>query len=468
MEKPQVTVLENGLKVVTLKMPTLQTYCSLSTNTGSRHEAPAEQGITHYLEHILMSDTTKATSEEIDEQVQHMRGEANAFTSAESTQYFYRVANEYTPDAIELLADHILRPAMDPTRIEKERGAIQSEYEIRANENQRIRSRLMLETAFPGSGLDHLTLGTQENIGSFSQQDLNDYRGKHYTAERMVLTVVGDVDHEEIVKLAKQHVADIAPRDPNEAEQQIKPAVYRGGQRTQTSAEEQQVTIQIAFEAQDHDDTKTQAADDILAAIMGNGFSSRLMRNLRTEKSLVYSAGAGKRGFQDNGLFLVVAMGVNPDKDKVNGAVDGLCEEVVKLADTLTQKELDGMRNSLIGDIERGVENVTNVAVSLAQEMTLKGKFTSPEDTIAALQSVTLEDLQVRAREIFTGAPTVVAYGNGAEHVPSYEVITEKLGQRRELDASGLVKETAPAANRAVADAEVAAAPAVEKLRAVG
>jgi predicted Zn-dependent peptidase len=459
MNKPQVTTLANGLRVVTQHMDAPQVYTNFATNVGARHETAAESGISHVLEHMLCMDTERYSIDEKVEAVDNMYGTFNATTSYEKTDYHYQVSKEFTEDAVELLADGILRSKLDPDRVRTELGAVQEERRAGANNPARNNYHMMLKNAFPGSGLDRQIIGTEETINTHEREQLLAFMKDNYSADKMVLTVVGDVKHEDIVAMAEKHFADL-PTIPKDQQRSEIPAVYRGGMQTMPSEESQQVSLQIGFHGGNSRDAHQQAVDELLSGIIGGGFSGRLMKNLRTDKGLVYGAGAGNHNFNDNGVFYVQAA---LNGDNAAKATAAICEEIVRATKDLSQRELDKTRNSTIGEYQRASTNPAVIGSSLAAEMTTTGKASTIDEGIEELKSVTLEEVQARAKEIFASAPTVVAYGKGVENIPSYEEITTMLGHPRELDASGLVKEGVPSAQRAAASAKIAGKPAEQQ-----
>lgn len=463
MEKPQVTTLENGFKIVTQKMDTKQVYANVAVGVGARHESAEEAGISHYLEHMLASDTERMSSEEQDTLVQDMRGYSNASTNYEKTDYYYRVGNEFTEDAIQMLSDSIQRATLDPERIEVERKAVQEELRGRQTDPGTIAYEQLLQVAYPGSGLDKSIGGDVETVEGHMREDLQAFMKKHYSADKMVLTVVGDVDHDQIVGMAKKHFTDL-PEIPKNQQVTANPAAYRGGMRTRSSEESEQVTLYMGFEGTGSNDPDTKMVDTVLGSILGGGFASRLMRSLRSEKGLVYTAGAGSISFADSGVFTVNAA---MRGENAGEAVKAICEELVKAADTLTEKELSSTKNSLLGSIERSVEDAESIGNSLVSNMTVNGCVSSVDETIDRVNGVTLEQVKARAKEIFSTAPSISAHGKGVENLPPYEEITRLLGQERSLDASGLAQDNAPSADRAVANAQIAANPPAQQ-RAVG
>lgn len=458
MDKPQVTTLENGLKVVTLKMPTLQIYADVTVNVGFRHEKPEECGISHFLEHMVASDTQRMDHEEAEVAIDNMRGIMNASTGEERTNYWLRVSNAYQEDAIQMLSDYIIRPKFDETILAKERESIKQEFASYASNPGSIQSYLSSQVCYPGTQLDNDVFSSHLSIIDGQDSDtLKAYMQKHYTADNMVLAVVGDVDHEQICDMARKHFADLKPTADVPREEPPF-AKYRGGMLVKDSLEQEQTSFTMSFEAPGGRRNKASSAtDSITSSILGGGFSSPLLKTLRTELGLVYSAGAYANKYPENGTFNIYA---ETGAKNLPEAIDAICEEINKFADSITEEEVETARNKLIGSAERSIESVSGLGGALATRMAVDKELYDVEATIDNWNNVTVDDVKARIKEVFASPPAIAAYGKDAtKYMPSYEEITRKLGKERTLDATGLVVENAPSADRAVGDAQITAQP---------
>ncbi|MBM3618833.1 MAG: hypothetical protein FJX23_09890, partial [Alphaproteobacteria bacterium] len=460
--KPEVTVLENGLKVITQRMPTKQIFANVRVGSGERNETAEQAGLA-----TIASETSDAASQrfsiaEKSEAVANLRGVFSSRCGLETTNFNIRAANEFTGEALQILAENFTAPRFGAEDVEKQRDIVQKTFKSTALDAQYNTTEQLNRMAFPGSQMDKDSLGSSDIVGKQSFEAVKQFRDQHYTADNMILSVVGDVDHAEIVKLAKAQFGGIkahpeTPRPP------VPKATYRGGMEIKSNDASDQVTLRIGFEGSDSSDPKTIQVDSLLASILGGGFSSRLLSKLRSEKGLVYGVGAGNSPMKDCGLF-VIATGTH--QDKVGQVMDTIAEEVTKFAATVTQKELDTVKNDKLGTYERALAEPTSVSSLLSNKLA-KGEVWDVKESIQTIKDVTLDDIKKRATEIFSTAPAIAAFGKGVEKLPSYEEISEKFGKRRTLDASGLAVDTAPAHDRSVKGAEVSAQPQ-DKKRAIG
>lgn len=269
----------------------------------------------------------------------------------------------------------------------------------------------------------------------------------------MVLVASGDVDHKKICQWAEELFADL-PRKPEDYQSPHRPARYRGGYATKSSEEEENILCMVGFEGSGYDNPTQSLLDIVLSSIL----SDKLMANLRNDKGLVYGAGAFASLTKDNGLFTIHAA---TSADRIAQATAQMCEEFKTLSQTITKEELTAVKNQMIGSLERASESVVNLGNALSSSLWKGRPFESNEDSIKRLEAVTLDQLKARAQTLLQSAPTVSAHGKGVQAVPSYEQITTLLGNTRELDESGLVKENTPSADRSLQGATIAAAPPV-------
>ncbi|MBM3618920.1 MAG: insulinase family protein, partial [Alphaproteobacteria bacterium] len=459
--KPEMTVLENGLKVITIKMPTKQIYAELDAAVGDRHETAAEAGIVNVLGKLGRSASERLSVEEKGETIANLRGTSSGGVSAEHSTFNIRASNEFSEEALKILAESVTSPKLDDASIEKQKLAYKKQLIGQKNEARPNAKEQLYRLAFPGSQLDKNILSNPQAVDAISPEQLKAFREKNYTADNLTLTVVGDVDHAEIVKQAKAEFAGLAK---GEAKPAVPPAKYRGGMEVKNNNEVDQVTMMIGFEGSDRSDPKTTAIDTLIGSILGGGFSSRLMSNLRTDKGYVYSVSASNAPAKDGGLFSISTW---TEEKNLAPVIDEITKEVTRFASTVTQDELDVFKNDMIGNYERALASPESVGSIIGSQMANSGTLADFKEKIQNFKDVTLEDIQRRATEIFSTAPSVAAFGKGADKMPSYEEISEKFGKRRTLDASGLAVDTAPANDRSVKGADVSAQPQ-DKKRAIG
>ena len=200
----QLHTLKNGLRVVTEFMPGLQSAAvGVWVNAGGRHEAPDQNGIAHFLEHMAFKGTKRRSALQIAEEIEDVGGYINAYTSREVTAYYARVLKDDVPLAMDLISDILLNPVFDPREIEVERGVILQEIGQALDTPDDIIFDWLQEVAYPEQPLGRTILGPVDRVKAFDKPDLQRFVAEHYGPGQMILSAAGAVDHDQIVRLAE-------------------------------------------------------------------------------------------------------------------------------------------------------------------------------------------------------------------------------------------------------------------------
>ena len=200
-------VLGNGLRVVTEYIPHFPSVSvGLWIGAGSMYESEAENGLSHFVEHMLFKSTENRTTREIAVEMDAIGGQVNAFTSKECTCYYAKVIAEHLPRAMELLSDLLLNARMDEEEFEKERGVILEEIAMCEDTPEDLVYDLLAEAYFGDHPLARPILGSQQQIASVSREALIDYRRRHYRPDNTVLAIAGDFDEKRFRELAERYL----------------------------------------------------------------------------------------------------------------------------------------------------------------------------------------------------------------------------------------------------------------------
>jgi len=414
----QVSILANGLRVVTDTIPHVETAAlGIWVNIGTRHEKAQINGIAHMLEHMAFKGTKTRKARDIAEQIEAVGGYLNAATSREMTAYYVRVLKEDVPLALDILSDILLNSVFDPEELERERAVILQEINQANDTPDDVIFDYFQETAFPNQTMGHPILGTAEIIKQIDRDTLLTFMQDHYVASRMVLAAAGNVDHKQIVSIAEKCFATLNADAPILLEQ----ALYTGGDfRHQRDLE--QVHMVIGFEGipMDHKDYYTAS---VLAALFGGGMSSRLFQEIREKRGLVYSIYAFKSSYTDAGLFAVYA-GTGPDQ--VEELIPVICDEINKATDFIEEEELNRAKAQLKAGLLMGLESTSNRCEQLAQHMLFHGRPISSLEITERIEAVNLGDLKRIAKTIFTSVPTLTSIGP-IHSLESYDIFTRRI-----------------------------------------
>ncbi|HEX5957616.1 MAG TPA: pitrilysin family protein, partial [Hyphomicrobiaceae bacterium] len=265
------TRLANGMRVVSTRMPHIETVSmGIWVGVGARHETAPEQGISHLLEHMAFKGTERRSAREIAEEIEAVGGELNAATSLEMTAYFARVLAADTGLALDILSDILQSPRHSEDELEREREVILQEIAATRDSPDEIAYELLQEVAFPDQAIGRPILGTAASVKSFKTGDLRRFLTDNYSANRMVLSAAGKVDHDKLVRHAEALFGGLNGGEGGKFE----PAHYGGGTRTSAKAFEQSHLL-IAFEGPSYAQDGYYTAQ-VFSALFGGGMSSRL------------------------------------------------------------------------------------------------------------------------------------------------------------------------------------------------
>ncbi|CAG9480802.1 mitochondrial-processing peptidase subunit beta, putative [Plasmodium vivax] len=208
----RVSELPNKLKIATVKSSCEVPTIGIWVSSGSKYESKQNNGVAHFLEHMIFKGTKKRSRIQLEKEIENMGAHLNAYTAREQTSYYCRCFKGDVKWCIELLSDILSNSIFDEDLIEMEKHVILREMEeVEKSKDEVIFDKLHM-TAFRDHALGYTILGPIENIKNMNRQSIINYIHTNYTSDRMVLCAVGDVEHEEIVKLAEQHFSHLKPQ----------------------------------------------------------------------------------------------------------------------------------------------------------------------------------------------------------------------------------------------------------------
>jgi len=401
----QRTVLKNGLCVVTAELPhTRSATVSVYVGAGSRYERDEEAGLSHFLEHMLFKGASRRpTAREISEAIESVGGVHNAATDREATLYYAKVPHTAALTVIDILADMVTEPVMDPAELEKERAVILEELAGVEDSPAELSAILVDETLWPAQPLGREIGGTPESVKALPLEAVVRYFRKQYVPGNMVLAVAGNVRHEEVVAAAERWLGGVAPAEPGP----WYPAMPRNGAprvRVREKATEQ-AHLCFAFPSVPLDSDRRFAVS-LLNMLLGEGMSSRLFLELREERALVYDIHSYTSEFRDAGSLTIYA-GCDPENARVTA--EATLEETLKLLAGVPPAELQKAKEMAKGRIQLRMEDTRSVAGWLGSQELLRGKVLTVDEVVARFDAVTLDELLEVGRDVLDPAKAVLA-----------------------------------------------------------
>lgn len=379
---------DNGLRLVVYKMEGFVSVSSgVLVKTGSYNETSEENGISHFIEHVMFKGTEKRTAFEISDHIDRIGAQINAFTSKELTCYYTKSTGEHLKDSLDVLSDIFFNSKFDNEELEKEKGVIIEEINMSEDTPEELCLDLLAKSYYGDSGLGQTILGPSKNIKRFTRDDVKKYMDKYYTADNVVIAIAGDVDVKDAEIMVKDLFADKFTR--KKAEKQAKYTAVSPNALYKSKRIEQS-HIGFAMEGFAVDDPINDAFA-IANNVLGGGMSSRLFQKIREELGLAYSVYSYSSQYKDNGVIEIYA-GVNTAFRDL--AVNAIVDEVKRFkADGITEQEFLRGKEQMKSAFIMGRE-------STSSQMMLHGKYLlylerefNVKERLENIEKLTLKDV---------------------------------------------------------------------------
>ena len=391
----EITTLDNGIRVITETVNHVQ-FMSMGfwVGVGSRYESEKQWGITHFIEHMLFKGTEKRTADQISGAVDAVGGQLNAFTSKENTCYYIKTLTEDFPLAVDVLSDMFLNSRFDNEEIAKEREVIIEEIKMYEDTPDDQVHDLMSANLWPDHPLGRAILGTEESIAAFDHDMLKDYMKQYYTGSNIVVSVVGNISHKQVVDAIQEVLGGIPKGEPNQYA--IADRAKAGVNCYYKEIAQSQICVAMPGVAKEDDRLFPLS---ILNTYLGGGMSSRLVKKIREEEGLAYSVYSYNGSYTDTGAF-VISVGTRPEN--CQRVIDIILEELEDVRQNgITQDELDKSFSQLKGSLYMGLETVNSRMNKLGRSLLIYDRVITPEENVDDLSKVTVEDVKALADDMF-------------------------------------------------------------------
>lgn len=380
---------DNGLRLVVNNMPgMLSVSIGILVKTGSMNENAVENGISHFIEHVMFKGTEKRTAFEISENIDSVGAQINAFTSKELTCYYTKSTTDHVQTTLDILSDIFFNSKFEKQELEKEKGVVLEEINMSEDTPEEVCLDLLAKGYYGDKGLGQTILDSAKNIKSFNRDDIIKYMDKYYTADNVVISVAGNVDIANIEGLVKEYFADKFTRlksakqvdtTPNTPEHLFK------------SKKIEQSHIAFAMKGLSINDEKADALA-IANIVFGGGMSSRLFQKIREELGLAYSVYSYISSYKDSGVVEIYA-GVNTNLRDL--AVNAILEQVdVLKKDGITEKEFLRAKAQVKSAFIMGQESTSSQMLLYARYLLLLEQEFDINERIKKLDNVSMQDVR--------------------------------------------------------------------------
>lgn len=397
IESIKTARLANGLTVLSDSMKGVRSVTlGIFVRKGARHEPAELGGITHFIEHAVFKGTARRSAIGIAAELDRLGGGMDAFTTHEETGFAVKVVDTELGAGFELLGDMLMNPLFDEKELKREQKVIIEEIKMTEDNPEERLLDLFNEKFFPGNQLGLSIAGAPKTVRSFDHAVTSAYHRRLFSPANLVVAAAGNVDHKNIVTLAKRHFGGgVKPSRPiGKARKPSAGAPILIKQRR--DLEQAHLILSAPFAAAP---SAERYAADLLVNIIGGGTSSRLWQKVREERGLAYSVGASAAMYQDCGVFSVYA-GTSP---KQTGEVVKIAMEQIRdvVRNGVTEEELALAKAQTVAAILLSLEDSSVRAATLARMEMVYGRQISVEESIEKTVAVSAKEVRTIARKYF-------------------------------------------------------------------
>lgn len=400
--------LDNGIRVALEEIPYVRSISfGIWVKNGSRNERPFENGVSHYIEHMMFKGTETRSARQIAEEMDALGGQINAYTTKEYTCYHTRVLDRHFGRALEVMGDMLLHPLFAEEDVKKERNVITEEIAMYDDAPEELVHDALQDAIWRDSTLGMPILGTEKTIGGLDAGSIRDYYEKNYHTENIVLSVAGNFKLEELLGQLNAVLGGWKREKPFQPYDTS--ASYHVSE-VEREKDVEQVHTCLAFPGLEREHPLKYAAA-IFNTLFGGGMSSRLFQRVREENGLTYSIYSYTTAFADTGVFSIYA-GMNPvQAERVFGLV---AEEVAAVKrEAFPPKLIEVTKEQMVSNFIIGTESTLNRMTSAGASLLLRGRVEETEEVIARIGAVTPEDVLEAARAVLrTEEMSFSAVGN--------------------------------------------------------
>ena len=406
------SVHSSGLRIVTEEVPSVRSAAvGIWVNVGSRDEAPATAGASHFLEHLLFKGTTSRTALEISSSIESVGGEMNAFTSKEYTCFYARVIDTDLPMAIDVVSDLITSSIVTALDVDAERKVVLEEIAMRDDDPSDLVHDLFSDTYYGDTAIGRPILGTIDSIKGMSRSTVFNYYKKKYLPQDLVVAVAGNIKHKRVVAMVEEALSRdnfldelgapvLRPNTPvKNSKQQSVGLLYK---------KSEQAHMFYGMEGVARADER-RFAMGVLSAALGGGMSSRLFQEIREKRGLAYSVYAYAQQFAGSGVLGFYA-GCKPTK--AIEVVEIIRSVLSDVADNgMTHEEIERAKGAVRGSLVLSQEDSGSRMSRIGKNEIVYGQVMDFDDILKAISRVSATDIREIAGEFLVKTPTLALVG---------------------------------------------------------
>ena len=388
--------LPNGIRIIHAPNQSAVAYCGFAIDAGTRDEAENEQGMAHFVEHLIFKGTQKRHAWHIINRMENVGGDLNAYTNKEETVVYSAFLAEHFPRAVELLADIVFHSTFPQAEIDKEVEVIIDEIQSYEDSPCELIFDDFEELIFPNHPLGRNILGKPDLLHQFKTEDALRFTSRYYRPENVIFFVQGNVDFKRVIRLVEKATADL--NSSASTFERKRPDIYVPKTLT-LHRDTHQAHVMIGsrgYAAHNEKRTALYLLNNILG---GPGMNSRLNVALRERSGLVYNVEANLTSYTDTGVFCIY---FGTEHDHVERCIRLVKKELKRLCDKpLTSTQLNAAKKQIIGQIGVARDNAENTALGMAKTFLHYGEMDDPKKLFQRIEALTAKELWEVSNEMF-------------------------------------------------------------------
>ncbi len=391
----QTHSLPNGIRLVHLPVNNMAAHFGFMVHTGSRDEKPRENGMAHFIEHVIFKGTVKRKAFHILSRIEDVGGELNAYTTKEETCVYASFLKQDYERAIELVYDICFNSVFPPRELDKEKGVIIDEIMSYLDTPSDLIFDEFEEQVFNHHPIGRSILGDEKRIMGFSRDDVFNFIRHNYATNEMVLCSVGNLSFSRYRKLCEKYFGSVAPKE--RLRKRIRPDSYEPVNRTVDKNTHQSHCVlgNVAYDAHSEKRYPLALLNNILG---GPGMNSRLNLSLREKRGYSYTVESQYSPYTDTGIMDIY---FGSDKDKFGKSLDLAFLEFRKLREEkLGTLQFSKAKKQLMGQVAIASESNEHLMLTMAKSILLYDRFDSLEEIRRKIDSISTSQIIEVANEV--------------------------------------------------------------------
>jgi len=392
----QETVLKNNLTIVYESIPFVRSVSfGLWIGAGSRYETREQNGISHFIEHMLFKGTDTRTAEDIARTIDNIGGQINAFTGKECTCFYTKTLDEDLETAVELISDMLFNSTFEDVHIETEKKVIAEEISMYEDYPEEMVHDMLTEEVWSGNSLGYPILGNYYSVAGITRDDILNHMRTFYVPENSVISVAGNFDEKRLVDLVEKYFGNW--RSHNYCKiYAYKPWFNRSIKVKKKETEQVHMCLGFRGVKQGEENLYSLLT---LNNILGGGMSSRLFQKVREELGLAYSIYSYPTAYRDVGMFTIYAACSPQQHDEV---IRNIRNEIISITrEKISESDIEKAKNQLKGSFILGLESTSSRMNSMGKSQLILGKVRTPQEILDSIEKVSRENIYEIIRYVF-------------------------------------------------------------------